>query len=556
MVTSYSRETIITRLNKHFSAQGFECTEYSSKLGEVRLPLYCVRKHGDKIEEEIVIDIITELTVSEDLYLPTITVDSATIRNACSPTFFQFYLPHARVFWAYGCYVLQDDNYASFRQACVQNGIGLLKVSDAEVVVVESAHSLLDVYKAEIKESIRKASNEDEIISATNQTVERLSEDYIHRLVYYGDSVFRRREIIGRGTQDLSLLLLDRLQGISNIQYRGELIQLANGYRKETREDYQIALDTVKSLWQSRFQTDYPDVQRDFEPILQLDPKYRDHFLHTFQVFLLGALMIDELYHTTPIQAFGESSGSLVEDAWLAASTYHDFHYPVQECEAWMKKFFKQYLNLENGVPISLNLEGVVVRDDFLSKMQEICAIINYEMDDCILRFVFEKTAVERDHAALATLSFLNKFEDNSKLAGAAKSQAALSILLHAEGNWKSFCGREDCEHSWEVALSNKRIITNLRFDTLPLAFLLAYCDVAQEWGRVGRNYELSRPELVGLTIDGTKILIHILVENDSSFGEKQEEIQRLKRFLRDDRFGLKIESRTGMSTEIWMTGT
>lgn len=555
MVSGYTRDTIIALLSQYFSAQGFECDEYSDKLGAVRLPLYCVKKRGDKIEEEIVVDVITESAVSKNQYLPAIKVQNATIRDACSPRFFQYYLPHAKVFWAYGYYMLKDNAYESFRKACAQNGIGLLEVSDEKVVIVEGAKSLLEGFREEVEESTKMVPNEGDLVSGMHRIVERLCEEYIHRLVYYGDSVFRRREIIGRGTQDLSLLLIDKLQGLRNIQYREELTRLADNYRKETREDHQIALDTIQALWQSRFQMDYPDIQRDFEPILQLDPEYREHFLHEFQVFLLGALIIDRLYDTPPIRAFEESSGSPLEDAWLAAATYHDFNYPVQEWEDRMKKFLKECLCLQNGVPISLNLEGVVVRDDFLSKMKDICAIINYDMDDCIVRFVFEKAALERNHAALATLSFLNKFENNSQLTVSAKSQAALGILLHAESNWKSFCSRSDCEQPWEAALSRKRIMVNLAFGTLPLAFLLAYCDAAQEWGRVGRKYEISRPELVGLTIDEQKILVHVLVEDDSSCQEKQEEIQRLKRYLKDDRFGFKIESRTGMSTEVWMTG-
>lgn len=560
MVTSYSRETIIARLNEYFSAQRFECTEYSDKLGEVRLPLYCVKKHGDKIEEEVVIDVITESTVSEDLYLPTMMVDNAKIKNACSPTFFRFYLPHARVFWAYGYYVSKDDNYEHFKQACTQNGIGLLEVSDAAVVVIENARSLLEGYRAEIEETIREVSNEHEIIAAMDQTIERISEEYIHRLVYYGDSVFRRREIISRGTQDLSLLLLDRLQGISNIQYRDELIQLANGYRKAARDDYQIALDTIKSLWDSRLDTEYPEVQRNFEAVLLLDSEYREHFLHQFQVFLLGALIIDTLHGTSAIQAFEHSNGSTIEDAWLAASTYHDFNYPVEKCEKWMADFFQQNLHIiDNHELFTLKLEKVVVTDEFLSKMHNLCAAIGCTFDDCVLRFILERSAVQRDHAVLGALTFIKKFQNNTKLSTQAVSHAALSILLHDPKNLKCFCGEMSVENApdWEASFSDKRLLSRLTLDSFPLEFLLAYCDEAQEWGRVGRDYEITKPQLEDIQVDQSEILTHISVEDDTSYNKKRDKIQQLKRYLRDEKFKIKIESRKGGSTEVFrMTGT
>lgn len=578
MANGYTREQIIDKLKDHFRNEGFRCEEYSARwLGEVRLPLYCEKRwrdeDGKENEEEIVVDVITESTVSKDLYLPPITVQSVTVEDACPPRFFQYYLPRAKVFWAYGYYVSRDDGYESFVKACVRNGIGLIEVSDDEVVIVENAKSLIEGFEGKAEESTENAKslieglearveeskkillNESDFVNRMHFLTEMFCEEYIHRFVYYGDSVFRRREIIGRNVQDLSLLLIDKLQEVNNIQYHDKLIGLANDYRKEAREDYQIALETIQSLWQSRFQMEYPDIQKSFEAVLQLDLEYRDHFLHEFQVFLLGALIIDRLYDTPPIRSFEKLSGSTLEDAWLAASTYHDFNYPVEKCEGWMKELFKQFLHIKNGVPVSLNLEGVVVRDDFLSKMKDICATINYNMDDCIVRFVFEKAVLERNHAALATLSFLNKFENNSWLTTPATNQAALAIFLHEESIWKSFCGRRDCTRSWEVTLSKKRIMANLTFDSLPLAFLLAYCDTAQEWGRVGRNYEIARPELVDITVNGQQVLVDILVEDDSSYRDKRKEIERLKRFLKDDRFGLRIQSRTGLSKKIRMTG-
>lgn len=578
MANGYSREQIIGKVKEYFRNKGFHTEEYSVMWrDEIRLPLYCKKRwtdqNGEENIEEVVVDIIAESTISKDQYLPPITEHGVTIPDACPPRFFQYYLPRAKVYWAYGSHVSKDEGYEHFVKACVKHGIGLIEVSRTRVDIIQDADTLVEGFqkrveevtvdvkslqdrsKRKVEESRNTLLKQSDFVNRMRLLADMFCEEYIHRLIYYGDPVFRRQEIVGRYAQKVSLLLIDELPELRNLQYKDILINMANGYRKETREDYKIALDIIQSLWKSRLDMEYPDVQKNFEAVLQLNPKYRDHFLHEFQVFLLGAAIIDHLYQTKPVRSFEKLSGSTLEDAWLAASTYHDFNYAIQNCEEWMKDFFTQFLNIEDCRPVSLNLEGVVVRDDFLSKLKGICDAINYELDDCMVRFIFEKAVEERNHAAIATLTFLNRFESNNRLTKPAINQAALAILLHEESNWSSFSGRHDCTRPWEVALAGKSIMDNLTFDLLPLAFLLAYCDVAQEWGRVGRNYETAKPELVDITINNKRILVGVQVEDQVSFTDKRKEIRKLQQFLKDDRFILRIQSRTGSCDELKMKG-
>ncbi|MFC2011429.1 hypothetical protein ACFLUR_03975 [Chloroflexota bacterium] len=577
MIDGHSREHIIEKVITYFRNTGFKPEEYSERWqGEVRIPLYFQKswkdEHGETQMEEVVVDVITESSVSEIEYLPPLTVDSMTIDYACPPRFFQLYLPRAKVYWAISASINKDENYDRFIKACKKNGIGLIEVSDKNVTIIEDAKSFLEDFNERIRDSIARSEplldesqeeveQSEEVLLNKSDLTERIGEltnsfceEYIRRLVYYGDPVFRRREVAGRTIQNLSLKLMDKVAEVKNLQYGSKLVEIANGYRKEIREDYQIALDTVKNLWKQRFQIDYPDVGKDFEAVLRLHENYRDHFLHEFQVFLIGAIIIDVLYYTKPLRDFERVTGSAIEDAWLAASTYHDFDYAIQNYEDWIKDFFEQFLHIEGGVPVLLNLEGVVVRNDFLSKLNDICANINYNLDDCMVRFIFEKAVLERNHAVLATLSFLNRF-NNNLLTKPATNLAALAILLHEESNWRAFCGRSDCKTPWEIVIAQNPIMTNLTFEALPLAFLLAYCDVAQEWGRVGRNYDIANPELVEFIVNEKEISLYMKIEDDDCFKDKRNEILRLRRFLKDERFTLAIQLRTSKPQKFRMTG-
>lgn len=82
--------------------------------------------------------------------------------------------------------------------------------------------------------------------------------------------------------------------------------------------------------------------------------------------------------------------------------------------------------------------------------------------------------------------------------------------------------------------------------EKFPLLFLLIFCDTVQEWGRVGKNYKESKPRLEDLRIGTGEIKVSLSVEDDPSYNHKIDELQRVKKFLKDSRFRIDLESRKG----------
>ena len=587
MANGYTREEIIERVKKHFDDRDFKCEVYWKELGEVRLPLYCVKRRGDTIEEEIGIDVITERTISRATYFPKIPFQKGVIINACSVKFFQYYLPRAKIFWAYGDYVRKNKDYYQFKETCEANGIGMLEVSDEEVRTIKEAVPLHDILTKQVEEKVKE---EEERLRSTEEATQveegldetadglrskkelavdlsdligRLEDEYLHYLVYYGDPRFRRRAITSRQDMpDLSLTLINKLQEIKNLQYREVLVDLAMEYRDECRDDPEIALQTIQSLWDSQLHVTYPDIHR-FESVLLLDPDYRDHFLHQFQVFLLGALIIDKLYNTEPVRSFEESCGCKLELAWLAASTYHDFNYAIQEFETWMTSFFKQTLHVrytkKDPTPFLLDLEKVMVRNEFLHKVEGLFQAIGCEeVDDHILRFILGRLAWDKNHATLGALTFLNKFKGKGRLTTLAANHAAASILLHDDPNWQCFCGKTataKCQ-KWERAFSRKELLPQLQFHNMPLAFLLTFCDKVQEWGRIGRGYEAEKAQLEQIELEDDKFLVHISLTDDSSCNKRWINLREPGQYLEDARFGIRVRAHEGSFDDtIWMAG-
>lgn len=560
MVVNFTRMDIIQRVSEHFKHEGFDCQIYTDKLGAVRIPLYCHRNKGDSEKEEVIVDVITDDALSRETYLPDMEEQGAIIKDACSTRFFQYYLPHAKIYWAFGHYVVRNKKFDEFKEACAKAGIGLIEVLQDNIKIELSAVSLAETLLEKIRKETAKCSTANELAIKLEDVVDGLHEDSLHYLVYYGAPEFRRRSITSRGTQDLSIKLINQLLSIKHLAYAQELVQLSEKYNTECRQDPEIALGEIQELWRKRLNLEYPNIQKDFESILLLDPWYRDHFLHQFQVFLLGALILDQYYNTSAIRKFKTDNNAEIEDAWLAAATYHDFNYSIQMSEDWMMDFLKQTLNINhthNGTKlITLDLEGIVVRNEFVRKMQGLCAALSCDMDDVIVRFILERVACDKNHAVLGALTFLNKFQDSTTLSESAVYQCAASIMLHDYQIWQCFCGRaKDGCKQWESALSKKRLIRTLKFQSSPLAFLLAFCDGAQEWGRKGRGHDKSKAELEDIRFDNGKTLIEISFDNDASCDKVRDEIQGLKRFLKDRRFGIILHSKQGIETKIEMTG-
>ena len=159
-------------------------------------------------------------------------------------------------------------------------------------------------------------------------------------------------------------------------------MKLSSSYRDEKRHVFDIVLDYISELWEDRLGLKYPEIQRHLEEILLRDNKYRDHFVHQFQVFLMGAFILEKMYDTKGFEkilnSFNTDYKCKIEDAWLAASTYHDFNYGLQNFDIWLLQFFSDTLSINNEEAKEnlniLNLDAVMVRESFadiITKMVE-----------------------------------------------------------------------------------------------------------------------------------------------------------------------------------------
>lgn len=361
-------------------------------------------------------------------------------------------------------------------------------------------------------------------------------------------------------------MVLDLTFELENIPYAETLRNLVTQHLEQKDNDHDFVEQSFTNLWKlCELEMDYSEFLKISEPPLynifaranQKKP-YRDHYLHQFQVFLLGLYIIDKLHSRFP---------SHIEKQWLVSSSFHDMAYPIQLYDDWAKVFFDKSLGVpEIGVT---DMKSHFVDKTLLSCMGDIINLLceshfgrklhgNWLADENKLVSFFHKKITQVKHHCVISSIFLLKQAtnlNNSDLLNDIFVPAALSIALHHDKIW----GELSCDHDLSV----------LKFEHDPLSFLLLFCDAAQEWGRPKDvySYEVNPVEeesfiLEKLTVTKSKCLVtirapHLLV-TDPIFEGKIRELEALQKFLQppsDIKFQITLKDKSKTKMEYPMIG-
>jgi len=572
MTSLYTVKQMTSWLSTHLEEVGFKTEVYSDKFLPARVPVYARKTMGkgkDESVEELVVDVINSQTLKRaDFFYSlhiyrTIEEEGLELKDASSATFFQYYFPRAKVYWAYPDYLDKDEEFSKFKGLCQKYKVGLFEIGEGEdkkgkvvdiaistVPLIDTIFEKFQLAISPIQKYIEKSHKDKHLIEEIKNRIYKELDHHIEEtnkyLIYYPEPEYKRREISERiEGRNISLTLIDKLGEIENLSYKKYLHELGAKYRTLIEDDYAIALGLIKKLWNING-LEYPEFQKDFEPVLLLNPRYRDHFLHQLHVFLLGCYIIDKLYNDESISAFEQKFGNPIEDMWLFASSYHDYNYNIQNYDEWINTFFEKTLFL-NENPSRLKLDECYVKEDYMFKTKELCEAFGLNVDKITLLFFYEKIINKKNHGLLGALSLLKLFDQNypPKIKRESLIKAARAIALHDEDIWKHFSGKSEGD------FSQKKALEKLEFKDDPLSFLLIFCDTIQEWGRVGRDYEETEARLDDVGFSDNLMWVNISVRDEDAFSDKKNEIDRVKKFLLDKRFKITLSTREGLGSNI-----
>jgi hypothetical protein len=335
--------------------------------------------------------------------------------------------------------------------------------------------------------------------------------------------------------RNIPIFFSDQLH-FNSLAYQHELNQFVRTYagvKNENDETEQI-LKMLDTLWSGKYQkaeigNSFQNF-KDFEQVLKSIRGYRDHFVHPFQVFLLGSLIIEKHYGL-----FFDLTRSNLRNAetdlsfsWLLASTFHDFCYPIQGFNDFTQKFFPKFLGT-NAINVELDLKNLLTDGESLTYLDQLVSLFSYNkrsektgwifanncnVDHKLQKLFLNQIITWKDHGVLSALTLLKKIQKeeyvkknkrkyNKTTFSTDVFPASLAIALH---NTAIYC--KDSE------------ICELPFERYPLAFLLIYCDTVQEWGRPSND---TKPPMsfIDLTITDNEITTKLLALTRAHFDEK-----------------------------------
>nr|WP_320016069.1 hypothetical protein [uncultured Desulfobacter sp.] len=250
-----------------------------------------------------------------------------------------------------------------------------------------------------------------------------------------------------------------------------------------------IILEIMESLW-SQNNAETFSIFKDFESVFKILGK-RGHFIHQFEVFLLGCHLFEMLWENDTKNALKEffTNHSNCFYSWLHTSTVHDFGYPLQEANKIAAKFSELYKKL-NMETVSQNYSSIYQKN-WIKKEQNLLNIrvhnsskknqetINIDqqilsgIQECVdadpseVKSLLERLSSNDNHGYISAIIFFRNYLDfNDKKNDDYLKKISAAIALHA------------------LPMDDMYFFQRIDFYSNPLAYLLILIDNIQDWNR------------------------------------------------------------------------
>jgi hypothetical protein len=358
--------------------------------------------------------------------------------------------------------------------------------------------------------------------------------------------------------------LLEQSLKISKTSYCNCLCEGINEYLSKKPDSFKFCINLITNLWYNCIpEVLYPDVLSKLETLLkEMNPHYRDHYIHQFQVFLLGELIIDILYKNKKI----EKNIDELCKGWMLASTFHDVNYPVQEHDKFMRDFFDQTLGHHQfGL---LDFKNNYVDCKFSSSIELIIGYMHKcfedsngantlttEMMNLIREFFYYRVTLSKNHGILSALGLMKKLENQLDLHKII-IPASAACAFHDDDIWHPLKGikveKKDDDIKGLENLLKRSLLKQIDFKSHPLVFLLILCDNIQDWGRHYKDSEREKQiieanfKLKDITYSSDYVKIQLYFTSTRKSRKfmyyKEQDFERIESLLKSPSIGFKIE--------------
>lgn len=293
-----------------------------------------------------------------------------------------------------------------------------------------------------------------------------------------------------------------------------------------------------------------------------LYPKYRDHYIHQLQVFLLGLVVIDTLGQNKKTKA----RKGFADLGWLLAASFHDFAYPIQKYDDYVCRFVNRCLGTTGNWSF-LGLKSDYHEQSFSSSIEHVLSSLTkcFHAEDFegeigmgnfnkIRQFFYHEITEVKNHGMVASLGLIKRFMNNPKTEfSSVLLPAAVAIALHDDEICQTLHGVKTNATSECVSLVQEVApLRELRFEAQPLAFLLILCDNIQDWGRhygdekLDKQLRAANIRLKDVLFESDMLTIQLLFNQTRDslqfMARKHESLEMIERLLSSPDIGFVIE--------------
>lgn len=330
------------------------------------------------------------------------------------------------------------------------------------------------------------------------------------------------------------------------------------------------------------------DWERMQEIIFPFDEEYRDHLIHQFYVFLLGANILSKLEKRIieNWKTFDDRDDPEIKRrtfrAWISASIFHDLGYIATKYKEIGDRVFKQFFSDLHGVQgqqfkIKINprnekfseylnlMEKVFLLNEFRYYREErtndraikIENAINNEMEHgSLTSYIFWNTIqydiknirlnpIESMKASMSTNAYLSSIQHDEKTSHEARTLIvkANDIDIIRDNEFKNEVLEDIDIASFAIALHKLSSYTKINFLTHPITFLLILCDELQQWGRI--SFKNQKP--VTKPNEFIECKVFLKIDDDVEFIDYLKlfgNIDQYSNLLSSDAIGNSIEEK------------
>jgi hypothetical protein len=240
-----------------------------------------------------------------------------------------------------------------------------------------------------------------------------------------------------------------------------------------------------------------------------LEKTYRDHFIHSFQDFLTGTILLDKFYgdfNNWYSPSLNLELRTSVECSWLLTALFHDRFRPLLKLGELLGE--KIPPGEDNSSKFACNLASFYAHLS-TGKTLESWSPTDAESSSTLGTILLNHSNLG-NHAARGAFTILGY---DLPIAAPTKYAAALAIALHDGDPRNDLLGSK---------------ILPVKMEQFPLVVLLMYIDAAQEWNRTAG----SKDELVDILLENNQVVFVMDFSSAAANSHKAQEFESIARCI------------------------